>query len=77
MAIQSFKAMAQRADNAVAQWRDMLADHGFTADQADAILRLYQKGNLVKLDWGIGRYSVKHGAFLDADVLNRALEAAS
>ena len=77
MATQSFKDMATRADNAVIAWRDMLADHGFTADQADAILRLYQKGNLVKLDWGIGRYSVKHGAFLEADVLNRALEAAS
>jgi len=75
MTTQSFNDMATRADNAVVAWRDMLADHGFSADQADAILHLYQKGNLVKLDWGIGRYSVKHGAFLDADVLNRAWEA--
>ena len=77
MATQSFKNMAKRADNAVTQWRDMLADNGFNADQADAILRLYIDEKLVKLDWGIGRYSVKHGAFLNADVLNRALEAAS
>ena len=77
MAIQSFKDMAQRADNAVIQWRDMLADDGFTADQADAILRLYLQEKLVRLDWGIGRYSVKHGAFLNVDVLNRALEAVS
>lgn len=75
MANQSFKDMAQRADNAVTQWRDMLADDGFSADQADAILRLYLQEKLVRLDWGIGRYSVKHGAFLNADVLNRALEA--
>jgi hypothetical protein len=53
----------------------MLANDGFTADEADAILRLYLQENLVRLDWGIGRYSVKHGAFLNADVLNRALEA--
>jgi hypothetical protein len=75
MAIISFKYMAQRADNAVTQWRNMLANDGFTADEADAILRLYLQENLVRLDWGIGRYSVKHGAFLNADVLNRALEA--
>ena len=75
MAIQSFKDMAQRADNAVIAWRDMLANHGFTADQADAILRLYLQEKLVRLDWGIGRFSVKHGAFLDADVLHRALQA--
>ncbi len=75
MSKQSFKDMATRADNAVVAWRDMLADDGFTANQADAILRLYKQEKLVKLDWGIGRYSVKHGAFLDADVLNRALEA--
>ena len=75
MAIQSFRDMAQRADNAVIQWRDMLANDGFTADQADAILRLYLQEKLVKLDWGVGRYNVRHGAFLNADVLNRALEA--
>ena len=75
MAIESFKDMAQRADNAVIQWRDMLADHGFTAAQGVAILRLYLQEKIVKLDWGIGRYNVRHGAFLNADVLNRALEA--
>ncbi len=75
MAIQSFKDMATRADNAVIAWRDMLANHGFTADQADAILRLYLQEKLVKLDWGIGRYNVRHGAFLNADVLHRALQA--
>ena len=77
MAIQSFKDMATRADNAVIAWRDMLASDGFTADQADAILRLYLQEKLVKLDWGIGRYNVRHGAFLNADVLNRALEVSS
>jgi len=71
----SFQDMATRADNAVIAWRDMLAGQGFTSDQADAILTLYQKEKLVKLDWGIGRYSVKHGAFLEPDVLQNALEA--
>lgn len=74
MATQSFKDMAQRADNAVIQWRDMLASDGFTADEADAILHLYLQEKLVKLDWGIGRYNVRHGAFLNADVLHRALQ---
>ena len=74
MSKQSFKDMATRADNAVVAWRDMLADDGFTANQADAILRLYKQEKLVKLDWGIGRYNVRHGAFLNADVLHRALQ---
>ena len=69
----SFQDMATRADNAVIRWRDMLAGQGFTPDQADAILALYKRENLVKLDWGIGRYKVTHGAFLEPDVLRRAL----
>ena len=71
--MQSFQDMASRADNAVINWRDMLAELGFTQDEADAILALYKRENLVKLDWGIGRYKIKHGAFLEPDVLRRAL----
>jgi len=43
MSKQSFKDMATRADNAVIAWRDMLADYGFNANQADSILRLYKQ----------------------------------
>lgn len=71
----SFQDMATRADNAVILWRDTLAEKGFTSDEANAILSLYKRENLVKLDWGIGRYSVKHGAFLEPDVLQNALDA--
>lgn len=68
----SYLDMAKRADNAVIAWRDMLSDN-FTAKQADKILSVYIKLKIVKLDWGIGRYNVKHGAFLDNNALNNAL----
>ena len=71
----SFQDMATRADNAIINWRDMLAELGFTRDEADAILSLYKKGKLVKLDWGVGRSSVIHGGFLEPDTLQNALAA--
>tara|TARA_R100000005_G_C4883233_1_gene133830 strand:+ start:283 stop:531 length:249 start_codon:yes stop_codon:yes gene_type:complete len=70
----SFQDMATRADNAIIQWRDMLADEGFSKSDADAILCLYLEMKLVKLDWGVGRYNVKHGAFLSIDALHNALQ---
>lgn len=70
----SFQNMATRADNAVTKWRDMLADDGFSSSEADAILSLYMELKLVKLDWGVGRYNVKHGAFLSIDALRNALD---
>lgn len=69
----SFKDMATRADNAVTQWRDMLGNMGFTQTEADRILSVYVREHIAKLDYGVGRYNVKHGAFLDAAVMRRAL----
>ena len=76
MTNKSFKDMATRADNAVIGWRNMLFDKGFSNSEADAILQFYIKEKLVKLDWGIGTYNVKHGAFLSKKVLKRALRVA-
>jgi hypothetical protein len=70
----SFEDMAIRAANAVTQWRDMLAEDGYTTKQADKILDYYVKHKIVKLDWGVGRYNVKHGAFLTCPVMDKALE---
>ena len=71
---QSYKDMAARADNAVKAWRELCHEFGFTSDEADKILMVYQKERIVKLDWGIGHYNVKHGAFMAKDVLQRALD---
>lgn len=69
----SFQDMAKRADNAIIQWRDMLADDGYSSSQADKILSFYIKHKIVKLDYGIGRYNVKHGAFLSCPVMDEVL----
>jgi len=73
----SFQDMAIRASNAITDWRAMLADDGFSTEQADAILELYRREKIVKLDWGVGRYNVKHGAFLNKQTLQNALAIAS
>lgn len=41
---------------------------------AAKVFRVYKSGKLVKFDRANRRYVVKHGAFLDADVIARAGE---
>lgn len=43
------------------------------ADAAAKVFDLYKKNKLIKFDRLNRRYTVKHGAFLDADVILRAL----
>lgn len=48
---------------------------GCTMADAEKVFALYRKEQLIKLDAVHGRYSVTHGALLDADVIRRAIEA--
>lgn len=43
--------------------------------EAQKVLAYYLKHKLMKLDAVTGDFKVKHGAYLDADVLQRAVEA--
>ncbi len=45
---------------------------GITRDEAHVVFAAYRKARAVKLDAVIGRYDVKHGAFLDREVIRRA-----
>lgn len=45
---------------------------GIDSDEAVKVAALYRKNRITKMDAGIGRVSVKHGAFLDRDVIRRA-----
>ena len=47
---------------------------GVSAEVADKLVDLYLKKRWAKLSIGIGRINVKHGAFLDRDVIQRAAE---
>jgi len=46
----------------------------FTRAEAETIFAVYRKHRCVKLEAGIGRYSVKHGGYWAKDALARALE---
>ena len=70
--------MLTRIENAHENFIGTLMRWG-DVNRADAIKvkNFYIKKRLVKVDTGIGRISVKHGAFLDRDVIRRAVVMAS
>lgn len=73
---QSFKDMATRIVNAENDFTATLAQiAGITTDEAFKVLATYRKLKIVKNAYAISRISVKHGAFLDRDVILRALAA--
>ena len=73
---QSFKDMATRSDTAERNFIETLRRQGGISE-ADArkVMTLYLKEKIAKLDWAIGRINVKHGAFLEKDVIQRAARA--
>lgn len=68
------KDMMQRADNAHSGLLGILAEHG-AGEYAHQVADLYIFAGAVKLDANIGRYIFKHGAFLDSEVINNAIDA--
>lgn len=47
---------------------------GCNKAEAKKVMRLYLKERLAKCDAVIGRITVKHGAYLEADVIRRAID---
>jgi hypothetical protein len=45
-----------------------------TRAEAEGVLRVYRKNRVVKFHLGSNTINVKHGAFLDAPVIRRAIE---
>lgn len=71
------EAMFQRIENAHESFVETLQRCG-DISRADAIKvkTLYLKHRLAKLDTGVGVINVKHGAYLEPDVIRRAVDAA-
>lgn len=68
------REIAARMHRADTDFLAILADAAkLNADEAGRVFRLYRKNRIVRLDAGIGRWTVSHGAFLDGDVIRRAL----
>lgn len=71
---QSFKDMAHRmvvAENGFIE--TLMRCGGITKDEAEKVFRIYRKAKILKNDYAVSRISVKHGAFLNRDVILRAI----
>ena len=64
--------MKTRIVNAENDLIEILREYG-AGDAAEAVAALYVKEKIVKLDVNIGRYNFVNGAYLDADVIERAV----
>lgn len=72
--MEGIKQIAQRIVNAEENFADTVQElAGCTRDEAFKALATMRKLKVVKLDAGIGRYTVKHGAFMEADALRNAI----
>ena len=69
----AFQPIAQRGVNAVEAFvEDIMAAGGMDREDAGKVADFYLANKIAKIDYGIGRVNVKHGAYWDADVLARA-----
>jgi hypothetical protein len=70
--------MLTRIENAHQDFVETIKRCGdISRDDAIKVKAFYLKKRLAKIDTGIGRISVKHGAYLEADVIRRAVVMAS
>lgn len=68
------KAVAQRVVNAQTRFTDLMIEiSGCTQEQAVKVLEVYKKAKVVKLNVAQGVYDFKHGAFVEKDVILRAI----
>lgn len=73
-----FKEIANRIDRAFDNFAAIVKEVAeVTQDEAEIITTFYIKNKLVKRDTWAGKYTVKHGAYWDKDVLLRGLEMAN
>lgn len=71
----SFEAMAGRQITGRAKLVDAIARGGrVDKETANKIADLYIKEKIAKLSINIGQFTIKHGAFLDDDVIANAAE---
>ena len=71
----SYRDLAIRMDGCTDNWIELVTGIiGCSESDALAILDLYRANKVVKRDLTNQRWTVKHGAYLDADTLTSMLE---
>lgn len=69
------KAIAQRIVNAEDRFMAAVREQfGKTQEEAEQILGVFQSEKIIKIDPVMGQYTLKHGRFWDAQVMDNALE---
>ena len=72
------RGIATRMEQAVANFIEVLMKQGgISKVEAEKVYQTYRKMKIVKMDAVNGRIDVKHGGFLDRDVIRRALQGES
>ena len=72
-----FKDMAQRQISGENEFIKSIMDtFNYNRDEATAIFQVLLDAKVLKRHAGIGRYTVKHGAFWESDVMDNALAQA-
>lgn len=70
----SYEALATRQVNAIHSFCQYVQEQtGCTEEQATHVYDVFRKERVLKIDPVNGTWNVKHGAFLDLDVLKRAI----
>lgn len=59
--------------NASEKFVQFVMEKGFVREEAEKILEVYKKHRIIKFSKYLPQFEVKHGAFLESDVLRRAL----
>ena len=52
----------------------LINNRGFTVDDAKIIMRRYRKDGLVEFKCSSSAFYIKHGTFLDQDILEEAIK---
>lgn len=71
----ALRPMLQRGENAKASFVECAMRDGLTERDALDAMSYLLKQKLARVDYGVGRINVKHGALLASDVLQRAAKA--
>lgn len=70
----ALQPLAQRIANAESHFCDLVEQiAGVRAEEARAILAVYIRLKVAKIDAGIGRVNIKHGAYMEREPMLRAL----